>query len=76
MWISWSGNILTLGRGSVAGIDPVIFFNDTSPIDIKYISMANLNGNGVYAFTWILPAAYYLTGLGSFGMFQPVTKWN
>jgi Farnesoic acid 0-methyl transferase len=65
MWISWSGSLLTLGRGLVAGIDPVLFFNDTLPIDIKYIAMSMANDATTSKSTWIIPADNYLQGMHS-----------
>jgi len=62
MWISWSGNHLTVGRGQVVGVDPVLIFTDSSPIDIQYMSVANIIDNMYYACLWTIPAEFYTNG--------------
>lgn len=71
-WLSWTGGVMTMGQGTLVGLNVVSVFNDQSSFQsyfyfgttlwsgdagIEYMAVGSLNPS-----SWIIPGCYYNPG--------------
>ena len=49
LWVSWTGGLIRLGAGTTVGDNVLIYYGDTNPIEVNYISVRG----------WRTPAAFH-----------------
>lgn len=63
VWIAWDNTMLTVGRGAVAGVDPLVYYNSSWPIRLQYLAVASQYDGIYYAMNWSIPAEFYSEGI-------------
>ena len=55
-WISWSGNVISWGRGNKLGEKELGSYTDEAPCPINFMSVGSYNDITAH---WVIPNEYY-----------------